>query len=72
MGPFSPPGAVPSAEGPKLAAWAGYTYALRFPDLAPAPDRDECLAHLRQVYPNTLLQWPDFGQGHTVLTIAER
>lgn len=72
MGPFSPPGAVPSAEGPKLAAWAGYTYALRFPDLAPAPDRDERLAHLRQVYPNTLLQWPDFGQGHTVLTIAER
>lgn len=72
MGPFSPPFAPPGGDAPKLAAWAGYTYALHFPDLAPAPDRAERLAHLRQVYPNTLLEWPDFGQGHTPLTIAER
>ena len=72
MGPFSPPFAAPGAQAPRLAAWAGYTYALHFPDLAPAPDRAERLAQLRQLYSKTLLERPDFGQGHTLLTIAER
>ena len=70
MGPFSKP--QPLDVRPPLAAWAGYTYALRFPDLAPAPDCARRRAALSQAYPKILLTCPDFGQGHTQLTIAER
>ncbi len=71
MGPFSKPRPLDPADAP-LAAWSGYAHALRFPDLAPAPDRAARLAELRAAYPRTLATLRDFGQGHTTLTIAER
>lgn len=71
MGPFSKPQPLDPAAAP-LAAWSGYTYALRFPDLTPAPDRAERLAALRAAYGRDLAVFPDFGQGHTTLTLAER
>ena len=71
MGPFSKPSGLDPAATP-LAAWSGYTYALRFPDLIPAPDRAERLAALRAAYGRTLAEFPDFGQGHTTLILAER
>ena len=71
MGPFSKPSALNPAVTP-LAAWSGYTYALHFPDLTPAPDRAERLAALRAAYGRTLAEFPDFGQGHTTLILAER
>ena len=71
MGPFSKPQVLDSAAT-LLAAWSGYTYALHFPDLTPAPDRMERLAALRAAYGRTLAEFHDFGQGHTTLTLAER
>lgn len=71
MGPFSKPAPLDPAAAP-LAAWAGYTFALRFPDLAPAPDREARLGALRAAYGRTLGVFPGFGQGHTTLTLAER
>ena len=70
MGPFSKP--TPLDPAAPLAAWSGYTFALRFPDLAPAPDREARLGALRAAYPRTLATFPDFGQGHTTLILAER
>ena len=71
MGPFSKPQPLEPAVAP-LAAWSGYTYALHFSDLTPAPDRTERLAALRASYGRTLAEFPDFGQGHTTLILAER
>lgn len=70
MGPFSPPTDLADVSTP-LAAWSGYTYALRFPDLSPDPEAETHLNALRARYSKTLSTWPDFGQQHTLLTIAE-
>lgn len=70
MGPFSKP--QPLNPAPVLAAWSGYTYALRFPDLTPDPEAPEKIDALQRVYSRNRRSIPDFGQGHTVLTIAER
>ena len=37
-----------------------------------APDREARLGALRAAYPRTLATFPDFGQGHTTLILAER
>ena len=71
MGPFSKDAHRADRSTP-LAAWAGYTFALRFPDLSPAPDRAARLAALRAAYPGTVAIFRDFGQHHTTLTLAER
>lgn len=71
MGPFSKPAPFDASAAP-LAAWSGYTHALRFPDLTPAPDRESRLAGLRAAYPRVLAVIPRFGQQHTTLVIAER
>lgn len=71
MGPFSKDAPRADRSTP-LAAWAGYTFALRFPDLSPAPDRAARLAALRAAYPGTVATFRDFGQHHTTLTLAER
>lgn len=70
MGPFSKP--QPFNPTPVLAAWSGYTYALHFPDLNPDPDAPKKIAALQRIYSLHQRTVPNFGQGHTVLTIAER
>lgn len=70
MGPFSKP--QPLDAAPLLAAWSGYTYALHFPDLKPDPEAPAKLEALQRAYPRNRRTIPDFGQGHTVLTLAER
>ncbi len=70
MGPFSPP--QPLTELPPLAAWSGYTFALQFSNLSRAEDAPARRAELETLYNIPLLVLPNFGQGHTTLTIAER
>lgn len=70
MGPFSKP--QPLDATTPLAAWSGYTYALRFPDLVPNPEATQQLAALAERYPRVLFTFHDFGQHHTRLTIAEQ
>ncbi len=70
MGPFSPPQAL--EQLPPLAAWSGYTFAMEFPSLVRADDQEERLAELKNTYDTPLLVLPNFGQGHTTLTLAER
>lgn len=70
MGPFSKP--QPLDSTPLLAAWSGYTYALHFPDLNPDPEAPEKIDALQRVYSRNRRTIPNFGQGHTTLTIAER
>lgn len=69
MGPFSKP---VSTTMPKLAAWSGYTFALRYPELSVNPEQSQQLDALRQIYGRQLFQMPVFGQGGTTLTVAER
>lgn len=70
MGPFSKP--QPMTFAPKLAAWSGYTFALRYPMLSPTSDRAQKLQELQHVYALQILDVPRFGQGGTQLTVAER
>ncbi len=70
MGPFSPQ--TPLTELPPLAAWSGYTFALDFPSMGRAQDRAQRLAELQKIYTKPLLILPNFGQGATTLTLAER
>ena len=72
MGPFSKPQPWNPEALPRLAAWSGYTFALHYPDLKPDVDAPQKLAELKRHYPHILAVYPDFGQGHTTLTIAKR
>ena len=70
MGPFSKPQAIDASA--KLAAWSGYTFALKYPVLTPDPEQEAKLNALKAVYHHTLFTVPMFGQGGTSLVVAER
>ena len=69
---FSPPAPPLPKRLPRLAAWTGYTFALAYPHLSPAPEREMCVERLKKVYNIPVLTLPDFGQGYTTLVVAER
>lgn len=70
MGPFSKPHPIDSS--PQLAAWSGYTFALKYPVLTPDPEQEVKLNALKAVYQHTLFTVPMFGQGGTAFVVAER